>query len=282
MTEHRSRNRALVRFVLLPMIFLTVALMGGLRIDAESRAFVFVPPPLVTLLLSVLLMVLFVRGHLIEIKQWLSSDQPPLVNVSHALTLMSLFFASAQAFNSVLPEKGLLFWLFSFFFLWTLWNNQFASFDARRLLRSLGVLFGTAFVLKHMLLAALYAPEGGWLKRFANLLLEGVTLGTLDSPAFAPSTGYISFFTLALYVAGLVLLAPAPTPLENEEARQLMRAFLKLPLQERLMVREAIIEDRSDTSLEAYEAQPQLLAAEASEDTRQRPSSEETVITPKQ
>lgn len=280
MTEHRSRNRALVRFVLLPMIFLTVALMGGLRIDAESRAFVFVPPPLITLLLSVLLMVLFVRGHMIELKQWLSSDQPPLTNVSHALTLLTLFFGSAQAFNSVLPESGLLFWLFSFFFLWTLWNNQFSSFDARRLLRSLGVLFGTAFVLKHMFLAALYAPEGGWLKRFANLLLEGVTLGTLDSPAFAPATGYLSFFTLALYVAGLILLAPAPQPLENEEARRLVQAYLRLPPQERLAVREALDVDGGESVLEENEAEPQLLVTDGREDVRQRPS-EETVITPK-
>jgi hypothetical protein len=280
MTEHRTRNRALVRFVLLPMIFLTVALMGGLRIDAESRAFVFVPPPLITMLLATMLMVLFARGHLIDIKRWLSPDQPPLTNVSHALTLLSLFFASAQAFNSVLPERGLLFWLFSFFFLWTLWNNQFSSFDARRLLRSLGVLFGTAFVLKHMFLAALYAPEGGWLKRFTNLLLEGFTLGTLDSPAFAPSTGYISFFALALYVAGLILLAPAPQQLENEEARRLVRAYLKLPPQERLAVREALNEDEGDALIDENEATPQLLVAETSEDIRQRPS-EETVITPK-
>ena len=280
MTEHRSRNRALVRFVLLPMIFLTVALMGGLRIDAESRAFVFVPPPLITLLLSVLLMVLFVRGHMIEIKQWLSSDQPPLTNVSHALTLLTLFFGSAQAFNSVLPESGLLFWLFSFFFLWTLWNNQFSSFDARRLLRSLGVLFGTAFVLKHMFLAALYAPEGGWLKRFANLLLEGVTLGTLDSPAFAPATGYLSFFTLALYVAGLILLAPAPQRLENEEARRLVQAYLRLPPQERLAVREALDVDGGESVIEENDDEPQLLVTDGREDVRQRPS-EETVITPK-
>jgi hypothetical protein len=161
-----------------------------------------------------------------------------------------------------------------------LWNNQFSSFDARRLLRSLGVLFGTAFVLKHMFLAALYAPEGGWLKRFANLLLEGVTLGTLDSPAFAPSTGYISFFALALYVGGLIMLAPEPQQLENEEARKLVQAFLKLPPQERLAVREALIEDAADISIEDDEAQPQLLIAETGEDIRQRPS-EETVITPK-
>ncbi|HEY0404759.1 MAG TPA: hypothetical protein VGC89_03475 [Pyrinomonadaceae bacterium] len=282
MNESRSRNHALVRFVLLPMIFLTVALMGGLRIDAASKAFIFVPPPLITLILAILLMTLFVRGHLIEFHKWLSSDQPPLTNVSHALTLLSLFFASAQALNSVLPERGLLFWLFSFFFLWTLWNNQFSSFDARRLLRSLGALFGTAFVLKHMLLAALYAPEGGWLKRFANLLLEGVTLGTLDSPAFAPSTGYISFFTLALYVAGLVLLAPAPQRLENEEARQLVRSYLNLPPQERQAVREAIIEDDDESLIdESAGGPPPLLVADTGDDMRQRPESEETIVTPK-
>jgi hypothetical protein len=85
---------------------------------------------------------------------------------------ITLFFASAQAFNTVLPERGLLHWLFEFFFLWTLWNNQFSSFDARRLLRSLAILFGTAFILKHMLFASLYSPEGGWLKRVAEALQE--------------------------------------------------------------------------------------------------------------
>jgi hypothetical protein len=200
------RNRAFLRFVLLPLLFLTVALLGGLRISADTRAFIFVAPPLVTLVLSVLLMLLFMRGGLVIINCWISTDNPPLTNVSQAWTLLTLFFASAQAFNSVLPESGLLHWLFSFFFLWTLWNNQFSSFDARRLLRSLTVLFGTAFVLKHMLLASLYSADGGWLKRAAGALLQGVALGTLDAPHFAPATGYISFFTLALYVVALLLI----------------------------------------------------------------------------
>ena len=203
--NNRSRNSSLLRFILLPLLFLTVALLGGLRIS-DTRAFVFVPPPLVTLVLAVLLTLLFVRGRLVEINRWVASDRPPLTNISHAWMLLTLFFASAQAFNSVLPERGLLHWLFSFFFLWTLWNNQFSLFDARRLLRSLTVLFGTAFILKHLLLASLYSPEAGWLKKLAGALLQGASLGTLDAPAFAPATGYISFFTLALYVAGLLLL----------------------------------------------------------------------------
>lgn len=208
MTEkHRALNRALVRHLLLPTLFLTVVLAGGLRVDAQTRAFLFVAPPLVTLILAVLLMLLFVRGQLVNLRSWLRSDQHPLINISHALTLVALFFASAQAFNSVLPERGLLRWLFSFFFLWTLWNDLFSAFDARRLLRSLSVLFGTAFILKHLLLAGLYSTDSGWLKRLAGALVEGFTQGTLGSlESFAPATGYISFFTLALYVCGLALL----------------------------------------------------------------------------
>jgi hypothetical protein len=203
--RNRSRNLSFVHFILLPLLFLTVALLGGLRISVD-HAFIFVAPPLITLVLAVLLILLFVRGRLVEFQRWLRADLPPLMNVSHAWMLVTLFFASAQAFNSVLPERGLLYWLFSFFFLWTLWNNQFSSFDAPRLMRSLVVLFGTAFALKHILLASLYSPEGGWLKKLAGVLLQGVSLGTLDAPAFAPATGYISFFTLALYVGGLLLL----------------------------------------------------------------------------
>lgn len=224
-TNHRSRNRALLHFILLPLLFLTVALLGGLRISADDHAFIFVAPPLVTLLLAVLLMLLFLRGRLIEFHRWVSSDRPPLTNMSSGLMMLTLFFASAQAFNSVLPERGLLHWLFSFFFLWTLWNNQFSSFDARRLLRSLTALFGTAFALKHLLLASLYSPDGSLLKKLAGALLQGVSLGTLDAPAFAPATGYISFFTLALYVGGLLLLTFADHD-DNDHAANLDKPAL--------------------------------------------------------
>ncbi|HEY9403790.1 MAG TPA: hypothetical protein VIQ24_14085 [Pyrinomonadaceae bacterium] len=242
MKNHRDSNRLLVRHLLLPTIFLTVALTGGLRVAAGTGAFLFIAPPLVALVLSVLLMLLFARGRLINLRAWLSSDHPPLTNVSHALTLVALFFASAQAFNSVLPEGGLFRWMFAFFFLWTLWNNQFADFDARRLLRSLAALFGTAFVLKHMLLASLYSPDGGWLKRLAGALLEGFTQGTLGAAeSYAPSTGYISFFTLALYVLGLVLLPPAPEVDDNAPRREaqesLVSQFRQLSDEERALLR---------------------------------------------
>lgn len=209
MKAYGERNRALLHFIVLPTALLTVALLGGLRIDAQTRQFVFIAPPLVTLVLAILLISLFLRAGAIDWRRWLTIEQPMLTNVSHLLTLVALFFASAQAFNSVLPESGLLHWMFSFFFLWTLWTNQFSIFDTRRLLKSLVVLFGTAFVLKHLVVAGLYAQEGGWLRRIASTLLQGIAI---DVPAFAPATGYLSFFALAVYVAGLLLIAPAPTP----------------------------------------------------------------------
>src|SRR6185503_15437867 len=205
--SNKLRNASLVKYLLLPFMFLSVALLGGLRVSDGTHAFAFMPPPLITLVLSVLLLLLFVRGGLIELRSLLSVENLPLTNIAHVWLLITIFFAGAQAFNSVLPEHGLLHWLFSFFFLWTLWNNQFSSFDARRLLRSLVVLFGTAFVLKNLLLASLYASGGGLLQRLTGALVQGVSLGTLDAPMFAPATGYISFFTLGLYIVGLLLVA---------------------------------------------------------------------------
>lgn len=244
--NNRSRNRALVDNVVLPTLFLTVTLLGGLRVGAENRTFIFIAPPLVTLLLAVLLVLLLFRGRLIRFHQWVGNDLPPLTNVVRIWILITLFFSSAQAFNSVLPERGLLHWLFSFFFLWTLWNNQFSSFDAPRLLRSLAILFGTAFVLKHILLASLYSPEGGWLKRVAGTLLQGVSLGTLDAPNFAPATGYICFFTLALYVAGLILLAFAGKDEADLVINPTIIEEYQLPATGGLAVRDAIPDDREN------------------------------------
>jgi hypothetical protein len=255
-----------VRYVLLPTLFLTVALLGGVRVEAETGALVFLPPPLVTLVLALMLMALYVRGRLVEIGRWLSANNPALANLSHALTLAVLFFASAQAFNSVLPEAGLLRWMLSFFFLWTLWQNQFYAFDARRLLRSLSALFGTAFVVKHMLLTSLYTPGGGWLTRLAGAALEGVTLGTLEGHAYAPATGYISFFALALYVGGLALVPPVPDDEIAETPRDagLIKTFRRLPTQERERVLEALREeDRASlgTQPEALEVSAEIVDA---------------------
>ena len=248
--DRRETNRLVLRHMLLPTIFLTVTLLGGLRVEAGTRALVFVAPPLVTLVLAVMLMSVFVRGRLIELRAWFSDAIPLVETVANVLTLMSLFFASAQAFNSVLPEAGLFRLVFAFFFLWTLWQSQFAPSDTRRTLRSIAALFGTAFVLKHLILASVNDPEGGWLRRVAAALLEGVTQGTVgEQQTFAPATGYISFFTLVLYVAGLSLTPSVPEhagPVGEsnlEDRRHLSTA--ERPLQVRDAVRAKEFDDSS-------------------------------------
>jgi len=208
--HNRESNAELVRFILLPTIFLFVALLGGVRVAGDTRALVFLPPPLVALILAALLMLLFARGGLIQIEAWLNSAHAPAVNIAHALTLLALYFAAAQSFNSVLPERGLPYAMFALFFIWSLWNNLFAPFDARTLLRSISVLFATAFAIKHFLLAQLFGADRSLLERLTGTLVEGVTLGAISAPVFAPATGYLSFFTLALFILGLFLLPPAP------------------------------------------------------------------------
>jgi hypothetical protein len=78
----------------------------------------------------------------------------------------------------------------------------------------------------------------------AGVLLQGVSLGTLDTPAFAPASGYISFFTLALFVAGLLLIPFAQQRGVDELAHPvIVENQLKLPPSDRITARKAILED---------------------------------------
>jgi hypothetical protein len=231
-----------LRFVVLPVTLLTVVLLGGLRVRAEDRALLFLPPPLVTLCLAALAMALFLRAGLVRGRSWVSADLPLLVSAQHALTLLALFAATAQAINSVLPEQGLLHWVFVLCFFWTLWLDQFQPWVVTRLLRSLAVLFLTAFLMKHVLLGALYGgPSPALSRRLLNALLEGVTLGTVEAPSFAPATGYVSFLAVALYVGALAMVRPAPSTLDPSE--RLLDACRELPVEEQKRLL-AAIEDR--------------------------------------
>ena len=199
------------RYIYLPTIFLTSALLGGLRINAADGAFIFLGPALICLVLATVLMILYVRGNLLRLDGWVSESFGPLKNTANVAVLTSLFAASTQLFNSLLPEAGLPFWIVGFCFVWTLWNNLFSEFDARRTIRSLAALFGLAFVVKYLVLANLTAPAGdGWLRSMIeNPGREAVTW-LLELPRFSATTGYIQFFAVVLYFAGLYFL-PAST-----------------------------------------------------------------------
>lgn len=195
-------------YLLLPFVFLTVTLLGGLRIAAaEKGGVIFWRPALFCLISAAILMILFFRAGLLKVEGWFSEDFTALKNGANGAVMLTLFAASAQIFNALLPEQGLPFWIFAFCFFWTLWNNLFADFDVKKLLRSLGALFGLAFVVKYLLLANLVAPESsGWLQGILQNTTKEVLTYFLDLPRFSAGTGYIQFFTVAVYLLGLYLL----------------------------------------------------------------------------
>ncbi|MFT3744974.1 MAG: hypothetical protein QM785_11865 [Pyrinomonadaceae bacterium] len=200
-------------YLVLPTIFLIVTLLGGLRLGAADNAFVFLKPALVCLVFAALTVVLYVRSGMISVEGWIAEDKPVLENGANIAVLFSLFTATVQLFSSLLPEQGLTFWVVGFCFFWTIWNNLFAEFDAKRLLRSMFALFGLAFVVKYLVFANITAaPTGSWWQRlFENPGKEAFTW-LLELPKYSAGTGYIQFFTLALYLIGLFLLPRRAKP----------------------------------------------------------------------
>jgi len=195
-----------LRYILLPVIFLTVTLLGGLRIAGEDGAFIFHRPALVCLIFASILLVLFARSLVIELGGWFSEGFPALKNVANGFVIATLFAAATQVFNSLLPEKGLPFWIVAFCFFWTLWNNLFADFDTPKLFRSLGGLFGLAFVAKYLVLANLTAPAGrSWFETLTENPGQEAVTRLLDLPRYSGATGYIQFFAVALFLLGLYL-----------------------------------------------------------------------------
>jgi hypothetical protein len=194
----------------LPAVFLTVAAAGGLRIATAGGALSFVPPPLITLVLAVLLLGVMVRAGLLVPSTLVGDGRTGLENANGVVVLLALFAASAQLFTCLTPDAGVLRLLFNLFFLFLLWNTLAAQPDRVRLLRSLLVVFGWAYVVRYVALAALADPNAGWTRRMLTVLLEG-TAGSLQGEPTAPLAGYVAFATLALYMIGLVLL-PVPRP----------------------------------------------------------------------
>ena len=192
--------------IYLPILFLTVTLLGGLRI---ADRVVLMPPPLFALVLGMLLLGVLVRGGVLAPERLLSASRAPVENLNGLASTLALFFASAQVFNLVVPESGLPL-LFSNVFLFVLLiNTLVGSRDRISVLRSLAVILGAAFIVKFVVLAALSTPGEGALKRMLHVLLEGITLGTLTQLAWHPATGYVAFATLVLFLIGIASLPAA-------------------------------------------------------------------------
>jgi len=189
--------------VVLPALFLTVTLLGGLRVSETVR---LVPPPLTALVLAVLLLGTLARGRVLVPPLLLNGHRTALENVSGAVLLLTLYAASAQAINLLLPERGLLHAAFAIFLFCQVMTMTAARTDRAGTLRTLLVLLGSLFVLRYIVVESLYATDRGLLNRVLTTLMSGATLGGIAYDPNAQVTGYAAFATLLLYVIGLVML----------------------------------------------------------------------------
>ena len=244
-------------YIILPVIFLTVALAGGVRFTADTHELRFIAPQLVSMILAAFAMLLFVRGGIIELHKYLSDRQGLLENASGAVRLAVIYFATVQIFNAVTPERGLLNFCFNLFYFLIFWNNLFVVFNPVRLTKSLATVLGASFALKYLVLADLFAPSESWAKYVLQKLMQTASLGTLEYDVFAPATGYLGFASVLLYILGLYLIAPRVDRAEEllysifieryrltpVERRRLLRAVAEVASQDEEIIEAEIIKE---------------------------------------
>jgi hypothetical protein len=189
--------------ITLPIVFLTVTLLGGLRIGNPT---VLVPPSPYLLLLGGLLTRLVVKSGALAPERLLAASRSELANLNGLVVLITLWVAAAQALAVVTPESGIPHLAAGAFFLVLLLNTAAAAPDRQRLLRSLAVTFGAAFVLKFVILYGLSAPGDGVVKRGLQALVDAVTLGALMQEVPHPLTAYLALFAIGLFLVGVLLL----------------------------------------------------------------------------
>jgi hypothetical protein len=249
-------------YILVPLAFLTVALLGGVRFAVDTGELRFIAPPLITLILGALVLIVFARGGLIDPAGTIGERHGLVENASGVVRLASLYFATAQVFNAVTPERGLLGFCFNLFYFLIFWNNLFVVFNPARLMKSLAGMLGASFALKYLVLSDLFAPTESWAKYILQTLMKTATLGALEYEAFAPATGYLAFATVALYLLALYSIAPRVGSAEEllyqvfaeryrltpVERRRLLAAVAETALREPAVIDAEIVEERSDQS----------------------------------
>ena len=206
----------------LPLAFLTVGLFGGLE---PGRPAPFTPPPLFALVLAVMLFAALVRSGSLVPERLVHDSRTSLANANGAVVMLALFGASTQVVNLLTPRSGLPLVAVNAFLFVLLLNTLVAAPDRVRLLRSLMVICGSAFVLKFVILAGLSDPEGGRTKRVLVALFDAATLGTIAQDPLTDIAGYLAFFTIVLYLVAVAALpratyALAVTPRLNAQLTQ--------------------------------------------------------------
>lgn len=189
----------------LPLLFLTIALFGGLDPGAPAP---WNPPSLFALVLAVMVMAALVRSGTLAPDRLMHGSRSIVANANGFVVLLSLFAASAQVLNMLTPRSGLPTLLVGVVLFVLLLNTLVMSPDRPRLLRSFAVVTGSAFVLKFVVLASLADPEGGRTKRVLLALFDVATLGTISQAPLHSAAGYWAFGLVLLFLAGVALLPP--------------------------------------------------------------------------
>jgi len=193
--------------IALPVLFLSVLLVGGIRLGAAST--LAAPSPYV-LLLGLLLVRLAMQSGAVAPHRLVGSTRSTLANVNGVVVLVTFWLAASQTLAILIPESGVPRLAFSVFFLLLLLNTGAAAPDRRRLLRSLAVTFGGAFVLKFVLLDTLSARGETATSRALLALLDAVTVGALVQPPLHPAAAYLALLVLAIFLLGVFLLPSGP------------------------------------------------------------------------
>lgn len=192
--------------VVLPLLLLMVSAGGGFRSGVTDGAWRFLPPTPMALVLGLLLVGVLVRTGVLVPWVLIGPQRSGIANANGAMVVATLLLASAQVFTALTPEAGLFQVLASVFFLLLLVNTLAARPTRERAMQSLGVVLLSAFVLKYVVLDALYAPEGSLARKVVTTLIEGVSLGALGYTPHGAATAYVTFSVVLLYLFALVLL----------------------------------------------------------------------------
>jgi hypothetical protein len=197
---------ALIEACVLPMVFLTVVLLGAIRPGADVT---IVPPRPSGLVTAMLLIAILVRSGALSPERLMNASRSALGNLNGLTVLLALFGASAQVVTLLVPTSGV-----PALIVWAVLISLLAQAlaigpDRTRVLRGLAVTFAAAFTLKFIVLAALSAPAEGRVSRALQLLFEGMTLGTMTQRAPHPAEAYLAFGTLILFLIGIAWLPSA-------------------------------------------------------------------------
>ena len=191
--------------IALPVLFLSTALIAGLQPGARLA---FAPPSLFALVLATVLVAALVRCGALDPTRLLHGSRTILANANGAVAVLSLFAAAAQVFGMLTPRAGLPLFFVDVFLFVLLVNTLVARPDRVRLLRSLAVILGSAFILKFVVLSALADPSGRTF-RVLVALFDAATFGSIAQDPLPAAAGYLAFAACALFLFGLALLPAA-------------------------------------------------------------------------